>query len=395
MWRPQYTLGLIIALSASGLAPAEASSLAMSAAPPDQSLLVASAPATDNGEWRIATGEVSIEASLDYLTRQIVESLDESQRKAIAVVGFTDEMGGESAFGRFLAEELTTRLFLVKRFAVIERSMLRKVLEEQRLQVGTNLIDPDSAKEIGKLLGVDAIATGTYTSLGDTIRVNARLIDAQSGAVFGAAGVSLPRDPVIDNLMARTIARPGQKPAQPVPPPQPTTRKAARPSSAAPRATFHEDFKNVEEGLIPDGWITDDGVGVSESERSRCLTSFQAGTHRVTIPNVDFPADFDVEVLVASDNGFVLTIGSARTGLNMRDNTYFLTNASSVHGSRGHRDKRVLVTLRKSGPVFKLLVNGNQKLISRISNFNTPSSIVFENIGRTFKLYSVTVRAGQ
>jgi hypothetical protein len=64
-----------------------------------------------------------------------------------------------------------------------------------------DFVDPNSAKEIGKLLSVEAIATGTITDLGATIKINARLIATDTGSIFSTASVEITKDETIRRLM--------------------------------------------------------------------------------------------------------------------------------------------------------------------------------------------------
>lgn len=191
-----------------------------------------------------------LDAALDQLASEMVAALDEKQKTAIAVVGFLDESGGESAFGRFLAEELTTRLFSAKRFTVIERTLLEKILQEQNIERGTSLIDPLSAKRVGKLLGVDALASGTYTDLGERVRINGRLIATESGKVFAAAGVGLAMDPWVRGLLSKPILRP---PVPATPPP-----RVAASKSRAPVERVQKDPFQFSTSLVQNGDFTSD-----------------------------------------------------------------------------------------------------------------------------------------
>ena len=94
--------------------------------------------------------------------QQISDGLTENQKQNIAVVKFVDLNGNVPDFGRYLAEELITRLYQVKKFKVIERNMLNKIIAKQKLSL-TGVIDPASAQKHGKLLGVDAIASGSIS----------------------------------------------------------------------------------------------------------------------------------------------------------------------------------------------------------------------------------------
>jgi TolB-like protein len=142
----------------------------------------------------------SHEAVLQMLTDQIIVSLSEKKKAKIAIIEFTDLQGNINDFGRYLSEELITRLFLTNKFEVIERHMLNKVLKEHELTL-SGLIDVSSAQELGRLLGVDAIASGSISDLGNTVKVNARLISTETGEVFSVASVTFLKDDVVTKLM--------------------------------------------------------------------------------------------------------------------------------------------------------------------------------------------------
>jgi TolB-like protein len=135
------------------------------------------------------------------LSQQIAKEMTEYQKATIAVVEFSDLQGNVTDFGRFLAEELITRLFNTKKFKVIERQLLNKVITEQKLSL-MGLVDPSSAKQLGKLLGVDAIASGTISELAQSLRVNARLISTETGEIFAVASTEIFKDESVTRLMS-------------------------------------------------------------------------------------------------------------------------------------------------------------------------------------------------
>ncbi len=132
----------------------------------------------------------SIDVQLDNLTNQMIKSLAQEKKSKIAIMAFPDLNGNVSNLGKFIPEELTTRLFMTRRFEVVERSLLNKLLEEQKLGM-SGLVDAGSAAEIGKMLGVDAIVTGTITDMGNMIRINARIIATETAGVFAVSSVSI------------------------------------------------------------------------------------------------------------------------------------------------------------------------------------------------------------
>ncbi len=145
----------------------------------------------------------TMDSKLDELVSQIILSLSQNQKSKIAVIEFSDIQGNVTNLGRYLAEELTTRLYLTGKFEVVERQLLNKILQEHQLSL-SGMIDENSAVELGKILGVDAVATGSITDLGTSVKVNARLISTESGKVFSVASVRIFKDDTIRELLEQT-----------------------------------------------------------------------------------------------------------------------------------------------------------------------------------------------
>ncbi|HEY6837251.1 MAG TPA: FlgO family outer membrane protein, partial [Geobacteraceae bacterium] len=83
--------------------------------------------------------------------------------------------------GKMVAEWFTTSLVETGRFDIIERRLLQQLIEEQK--IGTSgIIDPRSASQIGKVLGVKTVVTGTVQSFEGRLEVNARLISVETGS---------------------------------------------------------------------------------------------------------------------------------------------------------------------------------------------------------------------
>jgi TolB-like protein len=144
--------------------------------------------------------QVTLDQRIGELSKQISDGLTENQKQTIAVVEFADLRGNVTDFGRFISEELITRLYQTKKFKVIERQLLNKVIAEQKLSL-TGVIEQTAAQRLGKVLGVDAIASGTVTDLGKILRVNARLISTGTGEVFAVAVTEIAKDDSVLALM--------------------------------------------------------------------------------------------------------------------------------------------------------------------------------------------------
>ena len=82
---------------------------------------------------------------------------------SVAVMPFED---APSAYGRnsgtAVCGFITSELAMHKKYRVVERSRLKTVLNEQDLQ-STSLMSADTAADIGKLLGVQAVILGSVS----------------------------------------------------------------------------------------------------------------------------------------------------------------------------------------------------------------------------------------
>ncbi len=112
------------------------------------------------------------------------------QKQKIAVLDFQMQGDGYETpdMGKIVAEWLITSLVKNGRFDVIERRLLEKVLEEQRV-VMSGLVQEERASRLGNLLGAGVLITGTVMKLKDFTEINARIIDVSSGSIIAAESV--------------------------------------------------------------------------------------------------------------------------------------------------------------------------------------------------------------
>lgn len=113
------------------------------------------------------------------------------KKTKIAVLPFTlqGEQFDTEDMGKIVAEWLITAFVKDGRFEVIERRLLGQVLEEQQM-VEAGIVNPETATEIGRILGVKVIISGSVMKLKNVIEVNARIIDVGSASIVTAENVS-------------------------------------------------------------------------------------------------------------------------------------------------------------------------------------------------------------
>lgn len=180
-----------------------------------------------------------IDDELSELANQMVAELPDNPKQKVAVIEFSEEntLNGQiTELGKFISEELTTKFFISKKFNVIERQLLNKILAEHKLSI-TGIVDENTAKQLGSILGVDAICTGTITDLETTIKLNARLISTETGSIINAGSVRIQKDGDIEKLISKGLETPGQ-------PIQTTSTNQASQAVDNGNVLFFDDFES-------------------------------------------------------------------------------------------------------------------------------------------------------
>jgi len=169
---------------------------------------------------------LAYEQEINSLSTAMAEKIAAAGKKTIAVVDFTDLQGNVTELGRFLAEEFSVALAgTSKGFEVVDRTHLKSILAEHKLSA-TGLIDPQTARKLGQIVGVDAIITGTITPFGDSIRVSAKVLDTATAKVISASTGNIAKTKAMEELLTRGIES-----AQPTSKQAPATGRISSPNN--------------------------------------------------------------------------------------------------------------------------------------------------------------------
>lgn len=154
-------------------------------------------PAAEVASVREEGGARREEPSLGLMLKQIGEDLamqlSRPNSGSLAVVGFADLAGCATELGELIAERLTTELVKTHRGNLLERRLLARVLGEQGLNL-SHLADSENAQSIGKLIGAQALLTGTLVEQGSRITLNARIVTTEQGRVVAAVSSDIVND---------------------------------------------------------------------------------------------------------------------------------------------------------------------------------------------------------
>ena len=111
-------------------------------------------------------------------------------------VSYFDNNTGKAEYdplAKGLADMLITDLGQVQALRIVEREKLNQILAELKLS-RSKFIDPKTAQRVGKGLAARFILSGGYTLAGDTIRIDARVFDVETGAVLTSQRVEGKKD---------------------------------------------------------------------------------------------------------------------------------------------------------------------------------------------------------
>ncbi len=130
-----------------------------------------------------------------------VESKYTGPKRRVGVIDFENKTAyGQQRLGQAASDILITELVKTGKFIVVERDKVNKLMEEQKLGL-MGAIDPNTAAQMGKILGLSAIVTGAISNFGvrttgseyvvvqskrqeATCTVDIRVVDAETGQIL-------------------------------------------------------------------------------------------------------------------------------------------------------------------------------------------------------------------
>ena len=324
---------------------------------------VAAVAATDDD--RVADAGMS---SLEDLGRDLADRLRGAEVDSVAVAEFVDLGGQVSLLGKLLAEEATTSLFNVGGLRVVERGMIEGVLAEQKFQL-SDLVDAETTKRVGMILGVDAVIVGTYADVGDSVRIHARIVSVKRAEVMSATALTVTKTESIRRMLGT-----GSK----------NEVRTATPATD-PSVIYLEDFSSYGSGEAPPDWMGTEHFGVVTGPRANHFAAFEIGASTFTIPGFRLRGDFAVSILVSrghaegscADPDVWVQLGEVRGGLD----SY---RCGRFDAFVGESRKRVdvpsgspfSVRLERRGDIYKVSLNGHEVVVARYSSGPIAASLV-------------------
>ncbi|MBL8029534.1 MAG: hypothetical protein JNL74_24175 [Fibrobacteres bacterium] len=112
----------------------------------------------------------------------------------VAVTVFTSANSSaqqEDRFGSYITDEITSSLAGKNDgIRLFERKRLNTVIEEHSLSL-TGIMSGEAAQQLGNLVPIDYIVTGSYTVMNNSVKINGRIINVVSGEIEGTINYDL------------------------------------------------------------------------------------------------------------------------------------------------------------------------------------------------------------
>ena len=118
-------------------------------------------------------------------------------REYIAIIDF-EGIGVGKGDAKALTQRLTSEMITLELYQVLERSEMKRLLEEQKFQY-SGCVDLKCAVELGKMIGAKYMVVGSISKVGNTYSIDSRLISVETGESYISATYS--NDNKIDVLL--------------------------------------------------------------------------------------------------------------------------------------------------------------------------------------------------
>ncbi|MGA2091019.1 MAG: FlgO family outer membrane protein [Endomicrobiales bacterium] len=122
--------------------------------------------------------------------------------KRIGFIDFVDLQGRTTELGRYLAEQLSVEMVNEEGVSVVDRANINNILAEHKLTM-SGLVNPDNAKELGKFAGIDAIVTGTVTTMDSYIVLTIKAISTETAQIVAATKTTFKKTSDLEQLSSR------------------------------------------------------------------------------------------------------------------------------------------------------------------------------------------------
>lgn len=341
---------------------------------------------------KVKTKKSDLYSQIDDLAKQLVNCLPHGKKQKIVLLEFTDLNGEVSKFSKFLFQELVTRLFLAdsKKIEIVDNNIINEFMKVHHLSLH-ELAYPEFSKKLADSLGVNSIVKGIITDLGNSIKLNARIITADTGSLFGVAAIDIVKDEKLAKLFDEKVK----------------VRNFEVDKSEIEKEEdgntgflliddnvfFNEDFSNYEEGHLLSEWGR--GLIVKKDEGNKNFLTSDYDEFSVARQEVQFPEEFSFEFEVKGNSKYWSSIRFKDSdGKEFQVSFRLFQDLLSITlpGPKQVKteidiNKYTRIKIIKKSKLYELHTNGSLLLVGSYSNYKDFKSF---DIHSAFKRFQFT-----
>ena len=103
-----------------------------------------------------------------------------------------------------ISEKISIEMVKSGQYQVVERSKMKSIIEEQKLQLA-GLTGGDFAEKLGKILAADKLMIGSVSKMGNTYSISAKIVDAQTGLIEKADSIEVQSEDGLSDGVKRLV----------------------------------------------------------------------------------------------------------------------------------------------------------------------------------------------
>ena len=142
----------------------------------------------------VTYSQESFKNSLEAISTDLCSKMVKKGKKKVVVLFVTDINKTQTSAGKYMADVVS--FYIVNNqggFSVFDRENLSGIVEAKKL-ISEGYIDVNNAKQLGKILSVEAIVVGNYTVLSASLSLTLKALDVNDGFVIAQSLNDLPID---------------------------------------------------------------------------------------------------------------------------------------------------------------------------------------------------------
>ncbi|MBD3240260.1 MAG: hypothetical protein GF331_06710 [Chitinivibrionales bacterium] len=166
-----------------------------------------------------------------------------AEKMSLAIMTLKNASGITDGEASLITDRLGVELFNTGRVNVMERNQMQEILKEQGFQQSGACTDEECLVEVGQMLGVEGLVSGSIGKLGSMYLINLRVINVSTARIThvvsedvtgGIEQVVVKLKSIARQLVGQAVAAEKNEEATPQPKPQPKAQPEPEPEPAAP-----------------------------------------------------------------------------------------------------------------------------------------------------------------